>query len=299
MLALFSALRRFLAPLLAMLLMLGVSVPQSTYSVLDEEACLTNFTVISDVHMEGNNKTSRDAFIREMYDVKNNTSGNDALVLLGDNTMNGQHIENLFLYGILSQIDPADQVFMTLGNHDTGNGENRYDSLVSRFYTYYNDFYNVEVSTPYYAKEVNGYHFLFLGSEEDDVNSPVVSDAQLQWLDAQLAEATADGQPVFVFGHHPYTHYENPQALVSILTSYKNVFFFSGHTHRYDILQEELAEGVYHFNLPRVTELNENDETFEVTGQGLNIEVYEDRVEVRARNFFTSEWMDAATFPLV
>ena len=45
--------------------------------------------------------------------------------------------------------------------------------------------------------------------------------------------------------------------------------------------------------------MNENDETFEVTGQGLNIEVYEDQVVVRARNFFTSEWMDAATFPLV
>ena len=299
MLAVFSAIRHLLASLLASLLLIGVAAPQTTYTVLQEEACLTNFTVMSDVHMEGNNKASRDAFIREMYDVKNNTFGNDALVLLGDNTMNGQHIESLFLYGLLAKIEPAEQVFIALGNHDTGNGEGRYNSLISRFYTYYNDFYDAGISTPYYAKELNGYQFLFLGSEEDDVNSPIVSDQQLQWLDAQLAQATAEGKPVFVCSHHPYTHYENPEALVSILTSYKNVFFFTGHMHRYDIYQEDLAEGVHFFNLPRVTELNEADDTFEVTGQGLNVEIYEDQVVVRARNYYTSEWMQTYTFDLL
>ena len=299
MLSLFTILRRFFALLLASLLMLGVQNPGVSYTVTNEDACLTNFTVISDVHMEGNNKASRDAFIRELYDIRNNAFGNDALVLLGDTTMNGQHIESMFLFGFLDQIDPADRVLLTLGNHDTGNGEGRYDFLIRRYYSYYNDFYGLDVTTPYYTEEVNGYAFIFLGSEMDDVNSPVISETQLQWLDQQLADATADGAPAFVFAHHPYGNFEDPDALLDILTAYDNIFFFTGHTHRYDIVEEELTDSVHFFNLPRVTELNENDEVFDVTGQGLHVEIYEDQVIIRERNFYGSEWMDSYEFDLI
>lgn len=295
----FSILRKTISVLLAAILMIGVRSPRAVYTVTDEDTCLTNFTVISDVHMEGNNKISRDAFIRELYDIRSNAFGNDALVLLGDNTMNGQHIENMFLFGLLDRIDPADRLLLTLGNHDTGNGEGRYDLLVNRYYSYYNTFCGLDVQRPYYSDQVNGYDFIFLGSEEDDINSPVISDAQLLWLDDQLAEATADGEPVFVFAHHPYENFEDPSALLDVLTDYDNIFFFTGHTHRYDILQENLSDGVHYFNLPRVTELNEDGETFDVTGQGLNVEIYEDQIVIRERNFFTGEWMDSYEFPLV
>lgn len=298
MLNLIASLRRFFASILAALLMIGVTNPGTSYSVKDAEDCSVIFSVISDVHMEGNNKTARDIFIKEAYDIKNNASGNDALVLLGDNTMNGQHIENMFLYGILNKIKPADRVFMTLGNHDTGNGIDKYDSLLKRYYSYYNDFYGENVNSPYYYEIVNGYYFIFLGSEEDDVNSPVVSEEQFNWLDGILAEATENGKPVFVFGHHPYTHYENPLILKDIFTKYKNVFIFSGHMHNYFITAENLSETVHHFNLPRVTELDSDGNTVDSTGLGVNVGIYPDKVVIRERNFYTGEWSNEYEFIL-
>lgn len=292
-----TMIRKIFAPLLATFLLIGVSNPGVSYTVKDEKTCLTNFTVISDVHMEGNNRVSRKAFATELYDIKNNAAGNDVLVLLGDNTMNGQHIENMFLYGILNKIDPADRVLIALGNHDIGNGEGKYEKLSARFYDYYNDFYGEDVHTPYYYKIVNDCAMIFLGSEADDSNTPVISAAQIQWLNEVLAKVSKDlpGKPIFVFNHHMVGHSEMAvqDQLHNALTSVPNVIYISGHTHAPDITEYSMTKNgntTHFFNLPRVTEQNDQKETFEGTGQGLVVEVYPDKVVLRERNFFFSRW---------
>lgn len=305
MLTLGNVVRRLIAPILTAILFIGVTNPGVTYTVKDESSCQFNFTVISDVHMEGNNSASRKAFAKELYDIKNNTFGNDALVLLGDNTMNGQSFENMLFYGILDDIDPADRVLVALGNHDIGNGQGKYDKLIKRFYNYYNTFYNEDVHSPYYYKVVNGYYMIFMGSEADDSNTPVINDAQLKWLSDTLALAAkeAPGKPIFVFNHHTIEHStgEVRNSMYSILTSVPNVIYLSGHTHAPDITMQHLTRNgntYYAFNLPRVTELNSDDQTFDGTGQGINIEVYPDHVLLRERNFFFSEWDKEYTIEL-
>lgn len=147
------------------------------------EGCNLDFTVISDVHLEGNNGNTFKTFGKILNDVKYNLKS-DTIVFLGDNTMNGQEIENLLFYGFISMIQPTDRIYTVMGNHDSGNGEGQYEVCSQRFWSYYDDFMNENVTgKPYYYREVNGYGFVFLGSEQDNVNTSFVSQEQLNWLD--------------------------------------------------------------------------------------------------------------------
>ncbi|MCD7774293.1 MAG: metallophosphoesterase [Clostridiales bacterium] len=301
MTAIIYTIKKLLSTFLALFLLIGSSNSGATHTVLDEDSCELNFTVLSDVHMESNRKTSRDAFIKIMYDVKNNEVGCDALVFLGDNTMNGQDIENMFFYGILDRINPADTIYTAIGNHDTGNGTDKYDKLSARFWNYHNTFHDNDVTGPYYYKIVNGYYFIFLGSESDNVNTTNISVEQIQWLESVLALATENGKPAFVFNHHPYNYLtENNDLFKEVLTAYDNVFYFSGHTHTQVPIIYDIDEGTHYYNLPRCTELNDDDSIADgVCGIGLQVEVYDGSVVVRLRNYYTSEWIEDFTYDLI
>ena len=179
-----------------------------------------------------------------------------------------------------------------MGNHDTGNGIDKYDSLSKRFWSYYNTFNNENVDNVYYWREVNGYRFVFLGSESDNVNTSVISEAQLKWLDGVLAENDNTGKPVFVFNHHPYNYLENADNAVElerILTEHKNVFYLSGHTHTTQMDFEKFDEDSYSFNLPRCTEATDNVDTND-SGLGLQVYVFDNEVQVKSRRYYDSQW---------
>lgn len=257
--------------------------------------------------MEGNNAESRNAFIRILQDVKNNENGNDALVLTGDSTMNGQNIEYMFLCGLINRFAPADRLLLTLGNHEVGNHDISdaqsdaqlaewqadFDNLTKRFLEYSGSFAQ-ETDKVYYYTVINGCYLIFLGTEELSCHIYSMSDAQLEWLDSVLAEATEDNKPAFVFSHHPYyyTSYETSAALEDILTSYPNVTFFSGHTHRSATAgMFSRVRGEYEtqlINLPRCTDGGGE----EYTGFGAEVEVYENYTLVRIRNYYHSEWSE-------
>ena len=89
-----SVFLRFIAALLAAVMLLGTaSIRYAEYDVYDPENCLLDFSVLSDSHIEGNNIPRYNVLAGSLRDVKKNASGNDAVVFLGDNTMNCQHID--------------------------------------------------------------------------------------------------------------------------------------------------------------------------------------------------------------
>lgn len=250
-----------------------------------------SFAVLSDVHMEGNNPERFKKFAQILSDIKTNVPS-DTIAFLGDNTMNGQIIENLFFHGFINKIKPVEKTYTVMGNHDTGNGIDKYNSLSKRFWSYYNTFNNENVDNVYYTRDVNGYKFVFLGSESDNVNTSVISETQLQWLDRVLSENDAGGKPVFVFNHHPYNYLENEDCsaeLERLLTEHKNVFYFSGHTHTTQMDFEKFDEDSYSFNLPRCTEATDNVDTND-SGLGLQIYVFDDEVKVKSRRYYDYQW---------
>ena len=287
-----NLLRKILAALISLIVLLwtGASVgSESTQS--DIQGYNLSFAVLSDVHMEGNNPERFEKFAQILSDIKRNVPS-DTIAFLGDNTMNGQIIENLFFHGFINEIKPVEKVYTVMGNHDTGNGIDKYDSLSKRFWSYYNTFNNENVDNVYYWREVNGYRFVFLGSESDNVNTSVISEAQLKWLDGVLAENDNTGKPVFVFNHHPYNYLENADNAVElerILTEHKNVFYLSGHTHTTQMDFEKFDEDSYSFNLPRCTEATDNADTND-SGLGLQIYVFDNEVQVKSRRYYDSQW---------
>lgn len=292
--------RRIIAVLIT-LIMFGFagSNKAPAHTVLDESSCKACVSVLSDVHIEGNNLPRYNVFARILKDVKNNSFGNDAALFLGDNTMNGQNIESMLFYGTLAGSKVSDNLLAVCGNHDIGNGEGDFNKLSERFLNYNNSFLHKNLDKPYYCEIINGYYFIVLAPEELCVHDFPISDEQLKFLDDTLKIATQDGKPAFVCAHHPY-YYADNDAVKKILTKYENVFYISGHTHYpceedWTFYQED---GINIINLPRCTELTgeKDKEIFDETGFGVQLEIYENEVVGRVRNYYTGEWDDSLEF---
>lgn len=275
------------------LILLPVSVllpPTDGYEAKKPDELKTSFTVVSDIHIEGNNYQTFKEYSEILKEVRN-AKHSDTLVFLGDNTMNGQHIESVFFFGGLKFAKPAKNLIIAPGNHDYGNGTGGYDELYKRFNSYIN-FAGCKTDTNNYYKVIDGYYFIVLSSESDSVNGIDISDAQLEWLKGVLDEASKENKPVFVFSHHPVNYIESGEygRISDVLDDYANVLFFCGHTHfALSPYSVSTVNGVQSVNLPKATE--HATEGYE-PGIGAVVEVYENEVLLRFRDFDNGEWVE-------
>ena len=280
------------------------------YDVREPENCRFNFCILSDSHIEGNNFNRYKVFTSSLQNIKKNKSGNDAVVFLGDNTMNGQTIENLLFHGAVGYYLKNEKIVSVMGNHDIGNGEGDYEKLQNRWYTYTNGFFGKELTHPYYYEVIGGYYFIVLGMEAQEVHEMQISEEQFTWLENVLAEAAGSGKPVFVFSHMPMDYAEdlegNPtDRLMDLLAAYNeenDIFCFVGHTHMplYNFWSFHTSDGYPETYLPRLTELygGDDNEIGKNSGVGIEVEIYENEVQIRGRNFYTGEWCEDDDGPI-
>lgn len=283
--------------LAALMSFFTIGSPREAHTVLDEEKCLLNVCVISDAHIETTNPTRYKVFRRILQDAGNNRFGNDAVVFLGDNTMNGQELESMLFYGAVKASNPADEYLVCCGNHDVGNGEGDYNKLFNRFSSYSSTITNVKTDKPYYYKIINGYYFIVLGPDDLCVYEMPMSEEQYKFLEDTLELASRSDRPIFVVAHHPVFDMgdDDGDRVCEIISRYKNVFVLDGHTHMPFIEGWSFCEDdVNEMNFPRCTELSgeKDNEIYDDTGDAGQIEVYENEVVVRARNFYKGEWYD-------
>ncbi len=295
-------LRFFAAVMAGVLLLFAGQTSGGGWTARKPDDCKLTFSVLSDVHVEGNNFERYKIFARALQDVKRNAA-NDAVVFLGDSTMNGQHIENLLFHGAVTSVLGKDAtVLPVMGNHDIGNGDGDYETLQNRWYSYTEAFFGRKLQHPYYYEVINGCYFIVLGMEAQLVYKMVITDEQYAWLEGVLAEAAESGKPCFVFSHYPTDYAIDAQGnstyrLVNMLADYSrqhDLFAFVGHTHMPMHLWWSFhnTDGYPETYLPRLTDLaGENDnEAYEDTGVGVQVEVYENEVVIRARDFYRGEW---------
>ncbi|MCR5150662.1 MAG: metallophosphoesterase [Clostridiales bacterium] len=272
------------------------------YDVYSPGTCKLNFSILSDSHIEGNNFSRYKVFAKSLQNVKKNISGNDAIVFLGDNTMNGHHMENMLFHGTVSMLLKCETIIPVMGNHDIGNGNGDYLKLQNRWYDYTKIFFEKDLKHPYYYEIIDGYYFIILGMESHEVHNMLISNEQFEWLEKILSLSKESNKPVFVFSHFPANYAvnenrEHTNLLTKMLADYNkeyDIFSFVGHTHRNLNLNWSfnLRDGYPEIYLPRLTELTgENDnKIFEKSGIGIEVEIYENNVYVRGRNFYTGEW---------
>ena len=272
------------------------------YELRDPENCIFHFTVLSDVHTEAINEPRSRAVVESLQRVTKCESKNDAILYLGDCTTNAQYIENLIFHGLNEVLLWRETIIPVLGNHDAGNGEGDPVKYMHRWYRFLNAFYGIKLDRPYYYQVVKGYYFIALGSEANTVGEGVISDEQFSWLEDTLALAAESGKPAFVLFHFPINcvvdeNREPTDRLAQILSDYyeeHDVFYLCGHFHfSLNLGTFRIQNGFPQVYTPSLSRLSSDNPPAmdEQTGEGFEVEVYEDSVLMRGRNFRLCKWV--------
>lgn len=290
---------------------------KDNYTVKNAEDIRLNFVAISDVHI-------REDFSRRLLlsngiaDMENSQNELDALVLTGDITDHGLAEEYENLKTAFDGTAPAKEILMAVGNHDTWTDEDdRYEPAKENFVKYSKEITGRELTECYYSTEINGYTFIVMASEGTRV-AAYISEAQLQWLRAEMDKASEKGLPIFVISHWPLAQShglpetwgeEEPDildgslgdqsaAVEEILKDYENVFMISGHVHNGFVNESQAplygyttveSDGSFHsINLPAY--MFPSARGMFMNGCGYSVEVYDEEVVFRARNFSSGTW---------
>lgn len=266
------------------------------YQAQNPDELRTSFAVVSDIHVETNQPKSYNNLKSVLEGIK---AGEDisTVVYTGDNVMNGQVLEDLFFYSAIRAMKPAENNFVVAGNHDLGNGDGDVAQLSKKFMSNNHVFLGNKLENPYYYRVVDGCYMIVLVSDDTTSEDFKMNEAQFQWLEGVLKEAEAANAPVFVFNHFPlrYLDGDSPiqrEQLAELLIKYDTELFIHGHIHN-DMGTDNFytSYGVDCINLPRVTEITEYE-----AGDGIVVELYDDEILVRTRNFITGEWVEELTY---
>ncbi len=238
-----------------------------------------------------------------MQDINNAVTPQDAFLIAGDITENCLEAEWDMITEMLNKYNYGEYLIWATGNHDIRLRD--YEESLGRFTGTYNEITGGELDSMSYTMEINGYTFVVMGSDKTVMEEAFISDEQLEWLDASLAEATADGKPVFVVLHQPLkkTHGlpipwgngtnanaghvgEQSEEIQEVLDSYKNVILISGHLHlgMGQYTYEKIGNNIHGVNVPAVGKNNEDGDYNEFS-TGYSVEVYENEVIFRARDY--------------
>ncbi len=276
--------------------------------------------IISDVHLDikrSHPTVPLFLFCRALKEAKKNNA--DALITVGDTTSRGNKVNWDYARKALKKVPVnAKNLILTVGNHDCwSDGEDEYASGIGEYYLACRDLMGRELEKPYFATYINGYSFICLGNESDMGCDADISEAQLEWLKAELKKATEDGKPAFVFCHQSlngrhglprtWDKKEDPnrapeeggigaksEEVTEILKSFKNVFYFSGHSHMglsgeemqrnegYSTFQCE--DGLHLINLPSLCCENHHG-VKNGLGIGMQLEIYSNKVVIRPKNY--------------
>ncbi len=296
-----------------------------------EDNCQLTVELISDIHIEKYNPYGQLFLTRGLKNLKKAKIDIDALLVCGDITNYVDEAALIKYYDIIKKHSPVPVITLS-GNHDLRHNQRSKippEEALEYFLKHANNYYGTDYKVPYYSKNVNGYKFIILSDEvlsdevlSDGTDTEVrLSKEQLDFLDSELAAATADGSPAFVCCHWPVDG-TNGQELIfpegagainiavndvkSIMEKYKNVFYISGHIHGgikstsaakvSGISNVEQKNGVTYISLPTYGSLNFFGYT--ASGTGMQLEVYENKVIIRPRNFITNSWFTNAVYTI-
>ncbi len=282
------------------------------------------------------NPTRETNLIASSDDIMNSEITLDAYIMIGDIAENGFQEEFDRVAADIGTL-PVNNFIAVSGNHDIRLRD--YEQSVDRFFAFMNGLNEgkpdaqMQSGKLSYVYDVNGYKFIVLGSDKSSFEESFISDAQLQWLNLALKEYTANGDPVFVLCHQPLagshglpntwgSANSNPteglptyaptgdedstgsvgnqsKDIYDIISSYKNVFFITGHLHTgfgyytYQTISEE--NNVQGINLPSVS-IDNKDGVYNNPGTGLYVEVTDTQVIFYARDFAQGKYLTTEQF---
>ncbi len=317
---LLTGLEKLMSLILAMLISSGQFAAPPTddpITALNPDEVLVTFNVIGDsqVNVMNYNRIYLDLVLQ---DINNAETNQDAFMIVGDITENSLDQEWQMIREYLTTYNYGENLLLVAGNHDVRLFGG--DAATERFAAFSNEFNDFEIAAQNYTYEINGYKFIVMGSDGYAFEEANISDEQVEWLDDELAAATADGKPVFVALHQPLknTHGlpltwgdgknanaghvgKQSDAIQDVLNDYENVVLITGHLHTgFGQYTYEYTDGIHMVNLPGAGKNNKDGE-YNNFSTGYSVEVYEDEIIFRARDYANGKYVPEydITIPVV
>lgn len=281
-------------------------------------------TIVSDTHIDEKHPTKWFPMVLLMRALGTSKKfHSDVFLTVGDTTSRGSKKNWEMTRTCFNKVsDAAKKIMLTIGNHDAWN-DNGFDEAIKEYYSAYRDICKREISTPYFSEVINGCYFICIGTDSESDCDAAISDTQMAWFREEMRKAGETNNPIFVFCHQSlnqrhglprtWDRHEDPNRplddggigkrsdeVASILKSYKNVYYFSGHSHMglcgenmtakegYSTFEDE--DGVTLINLPSLACGNHHGE-MQGLGIGLQLEVYSDKVVLRPINVLTGKFI--------
>ena len=288
------------------------SVPESLK--LPDSKLLYKFNVITDLHITPSRPQHTSHLSLAFEDIIS-FSESVAIFTCGDNTDKGTQEEYALLLETVEKAgNKLPDIYYALGNHDIVYNNNAgYSAQIKLFKN------NLNMNAPYYSVVLNGNRFIVLGSDTLSATGTVGKE-QLEWLKAELAK-TEKNEPVFLFLHQPlidtvsgslysldseiqdwYGVYDSADEIREILKNYPNAFLFTGHTHwsleSYQPVLLGRGKDANFVNCASVGYLWNDLDTATGGSEGFYVEVYEDYILLRGREFIKGNWCAAAQFKI-
>lgn len=284
----------------------GVDRVGSPYQSEAPDKVLLNAVLIGDTHSSDTLRHNNSRTLAKLFSgIGKSETETDALVIAGDLTQCALPKEYAVLAATIKRYNHAGKIIPALGNHDV-RGDMDVEDYAQNMENYY-AFCRVmgaETCRPYWFTKVNGYYFIVLGAEAEVKDRSYISPAQLKWLEGRLNAAETTGRPAFIICHQVIDHTNNvdnlwyfdgsigeqSDAVLDVIRKHTDsgmrVVFISGHLHQPfgDCSFEQPWKNLYCLNLPSA-------QFTDGGGEGCMLEVYADRVLLRARNFITGEWL--------
>ena len=291
------------------------------YSVKEPDSIKLTVGLVSDVHINGWLPVGQAALVTAYRDMSG--CNPDGVIVLGDLVQNGDEFSMETFFDITKKnvMENGRLPIVISGNHDIGHANVSNEEARQRFIRLANEYLNYNIENIFFSKDLNGYTFICMGDEsEDNWDRPEYYEEQLAMLDSELARGTENGKPVFVLTHVPVAeihgekHYyknggiEEPfnTQFREILEKYENVFCLSGHLHKGISNSERTptyatVNGVHYLNLTSYLMANWPQGGIPLNGVGFIMEIYDNNVTFRARNYYVHTWLTAYEYvePLV
>lgn len=281
--------------------------------------------LLSDIHVDGNGDGDNKDTAQSVTDFQRaltyfkDVENVAFTAICGDLTYYGYELDYSKYKEIVA--DYPNMIIKTLrGNHECyENGETNHNDS--------NTLYTTKIGSLYYEYVHNNDVFLFLGMNKESSTNPFSSD-EIEFLKTKLA--TYKNQRVFLFVHYYYGEVGNINGIakhsqisdtagtgkqfIDLMKHYKNVIYFNGHTHLDYRLQKYGANAniqkrtdtmchrvhISSCSKPRIssTGLAQSAQVYAAGSQGCVMDVYQNAVVFRGRDFETSKMLPIAIYCL-
>lgn len=275
---------------------------------------LYSFGALSDVHIDGDGNDEASAssdFIKAVQFFNSHAS----LICISGDLSNNNGYSELSMFKDLVDNNATIPVYASRGNHDC-----RY--TIEDFETYTG-------GSLFFEKTYNNDIFIFLGMNKENYGSGCFTSEELDWLENKLE--SYKNQRVFMFfhvfmpntcgninniynGNGLSTSSTTASRFITLMTNYKNVIYFSGHSHLEFVCQKFGANAnifsngttCHRVHVPSCAKPRRNDTGatsndtyyYNAGSEGYLVDVYENCIILRGRDFIKGKYLPIANYLL-